>query len=145
MISSYIAEFSAVWKILFRMPLPSFLPDKGGSDFPEIDSHPALMRPLMPVEGALFGLMLAFPFWVLQLFPGGKLTASIVGAIAMPLFAELLTAWSGLNALAAFIDLRRSGHSQEEALTAIPDSIDEPRAGSSMLILMILYLYPLFQ
>lgn len=139
MFDTYLAEFSAAWKTFIRIPLPAFLSGGRESDYDEIDGHSALLRPMMPLIGTHLGLLTAFPLWLLNLFFHGHFAAGLAGAAVVPLALELLNSWGGLNALTSYIELRRQGASQEEAIRTAPVPMNAPRSGASMLMLMTLY------
>ena len=140
MFQTFLAEFSAAWITFVRIPLPVFLSGDGErSDYPAIDGHPALLRIMMPAVGWMLGLIAAVPLWLLHILPSGRLTAGLAGMTVIPLMLDMMTSWSGLTALAGFADLRRRGASLEEALSASPDTINEPRSGGAMILIMSLY------
>ena len=141
MIQTVLAEFSAAWKFFIHFPLPAFLSGDGEkSEYRPIDGHPALLRIMMPLLGFVLGLFIALPLWAIDLFSPGRLTVGVVGMTLAPLALELAMSWEGLTALANFFDLRRQGVGLDDALAAAPAGIGEPRSGSSMILMMTLYL-----
>lgn len=140
MINTYLTEFAKAWNVFIRIPLPRFLSGNGESAFPEIDGHPALLRPMMPLIGAVQGLALALLFWAAAWLPGGRLTAALFGGVAAPLVMELLTGWHGLNALASYCELRRRGASREEAFLTPPPPMTAPRSAPAMILVLTIYL-----
>ena len=73
MFQTLLAEFTAAWKLLVRFPLPAFLSGDGErSEYPPVDGHPALLRPMMPLIGFVLGVFAAVPLWILRLRPGGR-------------------------------------------------------------------------
>ena len=140
MFQTLLAEFTAAWKFLVRIPLPAFLSGDGErSEYPAIDGHPALLRLMMPLIGFVLGFFAAVPLWILHLLPSGRLTAGIFGMAVIPLVLELAGSWTGLTSLSDFLNQRRQGASVEDALSAPVNSIDAPRSGISMILMMTLY------
>lgn len=140
MLQSFLAEFNAAWTAFVRIPLPVFLRGDGRSDYPLIDGHPALVRVMMPLIGLLLGLFSAVPLWFCRVFPSGRMIAGIIGAALIPILLDYADSWAGLNALTSFCDRRRQGDPLEEALCAEPGSIEDPRTGVSIILLMTVYL-----
>jgi len=140
MFQTLLAEFTAAWKIFVRFPLPAFLSGDGErSEYPAIDGHPALLRLMMPLIGFVLGFFAAVPLWILHLLPSGRLTAGIFGMAVIPLVLEIAGSWNGLTSLSDFLNQRRQGASVEDALSVPVNSIDEPRSGVSMILMMTLY------
>ena len=141
MVQTVLAEFSAAWRHFIHFPLPAFLSGDGErSAYRPIDGHPALLRIMMPLLGFVLGLFIALPLWGIGLLFPGRLISGMVGMTLVPLVLELAMSWEGLTALANFIDLRRQGVSLDDALAAAPAGIGEPRSGSSMILMMTVYL-----
>ena len=141
MIQTVLAEFSEAWKIFMHFPLPAFLSGDGErSEYRPIDGHPALLRIMMPLVGFVLGLFAALPLWAIGLLLPGRLTVGVVGMTLVPFALEMAMSWEGLTALANFFDLRRQGVGLDDALTVPPAGISEPRSGSSMIMMMTLYL-----
>ena len=140
MFQTLLAEFTAAWKFFVRFPLPAFLSGDGErSEYPPVDGHPALLRPLMPLIGFMLGFFAAVPLWILHLLPSGRLSAGIFGMAVIPLVLEIAGSWNGLTSLSDFLDQRRQGASVEDALSASESPIDVPRGGISMILMMTLY------
>lgn len=137
MLNTYLSELAAAWNLVMK---PAFFRGERISELDEIDGHPALLRPMLPLVGALLGGILALPLWLLLVFFKSSLVAGIAGAVVATLAVELMTSWSGLNALSSYIDLRRRGASQEEAFLTTPGSMNEPRPGASMILMMTIYI-----
>ncbi len=137
MLSTYLSELAASWNLVLKPAV-----SRGGhpSELDEIDGHPALLRPMLPLIGALLGGILALPVWLLLASFKSFFVAGIAGAVIGTMAVELMTSWSGLNALSSYIDFRRRGASQEEALLANPGSMNEPRPGASMIMMMTIYI-----
>ena len=141
MFRTFIAEFAAAWNTFVRLPLPAFLSGDGErSDFPEIDGHPALLRMMMPLIGFALGVFACVPLWVLHLLPSGRLPAGIFGMALIPLGLDGMTSWRGLTALADFLNARRQGKSLEAALAMKPGTVNDPRDGISMILMLTVYL-----
>ncbi len=141
MIQTFLAEFAAAWNAFIRFPLPAFLSgDDERSEYLPIDGHPALLRIMMPLIGFLLGFLAALPLWAIRIFTDKNLTVGVAGMTVIPLVLEIANSWQGLTVLSNFLDLRRQGRPMDEALTVPPGSINDPRSGVSMILMMTLYL-----
>lgn len=108
----YGLQFAAAWRFF----VPFFPGGKRPEETEEIrmNTLPALMRPMTPLVGALLGLCAALPVFLISF--AGRIPAALAGGILAPLIPEFLTEWKGLKALAGYVNSRRTGAPQQEAL-----------------------------
>lgn len=140
----YIRQFSETWNIFVDMKLPAFLRAAGpGEDqddsYSETSAPPPLAKLMTPLVGTFLGLCIYVPAWaMIKIF--GVSAGGIATGVLAPLFLEMATGWAGLNALSSYINMRRRGATQDEALAAEPESIDEVKAPPSMIVMMSVYI-----
>lgn len=107
----YWTQFAAAWRF--------FVPRRTGGEYDPADhpqrNLPPLMRPMTPLAGTLLGLCAALPVFLISF--SGRIPAALAGGLLAPLIPEILTRGKGLLALAGYVDSRRSGTPQEEALS----------------------------
>ncbi len=129
----FLRQFAAVWNYYSPVILPGTLFETPYTD----DTPPPLMRPMLPVLGAVLALCAVIPVFLLGMF--GHPVAAITGGLLAPLLLEYLTGWAGLNALTEYIEARRNGAPQAEAL---PGSAEEYINGNNMIFTKItVYLF----
>ncbi len=127
-----LQQFAAVWNYYSPVNLPGTLFETPYTD----DNPPPMMRPLLPVFGAVLALCVIIPVFLLGLF--GRPAAAIAGGLLAPLLLEYLTGWAGLNALTDYIEARRNGVSQEEALPGFTE--EDSSANNSLFTKITVYL-----
>lgn len=115
-------QFAATWDIFMEKKLPSISHSRHKQPSGDSDGEtPEFARPMTPLVGALAGIMVFLPGWILfRIF--GNIPAGIAVGVLGPLFLEYLTGWNGLKALSSYINMRQKGCSQEEAILGQTDS-----------------------
>ncbi len=127
-----LQQFAAVWNYYSPVILPGSLFETPYTD----DNPPPLMRPILPVFGTVLALCAVVPVFILGLF--GRPAAAITGGLLAPLLLEYLTGWAGLNALTDYIEARRNGASQEDAL---PGFIEQQPDKNGIFTKITIYLF----
>lgn len=110
-----LSQFAAAWDLFFRVPLPAFF-RKNMEDWETIDGQGALLVPMLPIVGAVAGLLLYIPLTLICGL-GRPAAAGILGATIAPLLVEILTGGKDMRSLSLFFERRRKGMDVEEALT----------------------------
>lgn len=129
------SQFAATWNYFSVRALPGSLFRTEYTD----DNPPPLIRVLTPLVGFVMGLAVAVPVFLISLF--GRVPAAVAGGLLAPLALEFLTAHTGLDALTRYIEARRSGIPQDEAL---PGNTDAPEISNLTKIVLFLLRAALF-
>lgn len=138
---SWATQFFGAWGFFLERTPPELYCRPG--DIPEEfdpENPPALTRAAAPLIGAMLGLAIHIPVWVLMCFHL-KIPAAILAGLFGPLFIEYMTGWRGLKALVTFIQMRNRGFSQAESLAAEPDEDEgDPLPPVSSIAMITVYL-----
>lgn len=115
-INMLLSQFASAWELFFSVPLPSFFRKEMEDWETPDDGKGALLVPMLPLVGAVTGLLLFIPLTLICIL-GRPLAAGILGATIAPLIIELLTGNKDMRSLSLFLERRRKGMDVEEALT----------------------------
>lgn len=148
----FLNQFFATWGIFLDKKLPELIHDPD-QELPSYeDETPELARAMTPLVGAVLGIAVYIPVWLLyRLF--GPVPSALAAGLLGPFLIEYLSGWHGLAALTDYIVMRRNGATQEEALLHGDDEENGGRGGggdngeeltmlrpSSMILFLSLYL-----
>ena len=91
---------------------------------------------MTPLVGFALGLCLVVPLFVIGVF--GLIPKVIAAGVLAPVFLEYLTDWKGIPSLAAYIEARRNGAGQDEALSdQVPEGLIHQDSVSPVILLFI--------
>lgn len=145
MSNDLLEQFRATWSIFMNKKLPELIhsPEKEVVAYEEdsMENAPELARPLTPLVGALPGVALYIPTWILyHLF--GTWAAGIFAGVCAPLCLEYLSGWRGLSNLADYINLRKNGFTQTVALLHenVDDEPERSLPESSIILYITIYI-----
>lgn len=129
-INMLLSQLAAAWQLFFTIPLPSFF-SRHMEEWETIDGQGALTVPMLPVAGAITGVLLFIPLTLICML-GRPLAAGILGATIAPFLMEILSGSKDMRSLCIFLERRRKGMNVEEALT--PPGKNSTNAISPVLI-----------